>query len=143
MPHIVAVPCQLVLVGATQEASSWEKAMVDGAKVKVCDGTFGEVSNEVSPPLQSPWGDYGRIFTLGVVSVFSKFVVSWMNRATVSNYGRAFARQRESPFQLNCHAPAVTVVGLSLTSMSVSVSVRPCISTRCTKRCLPASARAG
>jgi|AntAceMinimDraft_11_1070367.scaffolds.fasta_scaffold61895_1 hypothetical protein len=47
---------------------------------------FGECSNEVAPPLVSPWGAVGRLLTLGVVSAFSKFVVSWMNRATVSNY---------------------------------------------------------
>ena len=47
---------------------------------------FGECSIDASPPLVSPWGSVGRMITLGVVSVFSKFVVSWMNRATCSNY---------------------------------------------------------
>ena len=47
---------------------------------------FGECTADSIPPLVSPWGSVGRMLTLGVVSVFSKFVVSVMNRATVSNY---------------------------------------------------------
>lgn len=47
---------------------------------------FGECSTEVVPPLVSPWGSVGRMLTFGIVSAFSKFVVSVMNRATVSNY---------------------------------------------------------
>ena len=47
---------------------------------------FGECATDIVPPLVSPWGHVGRMLTLGVVSAFSKFVVSWMNRATVSNY---------------------------------------------------------
>jgi len=56
------------------------------ASARAPTGKFGHVNNETSPPLDSPWGSFGRLWTLGVVSAFSKFVVQVMNRATCSNY---------------------------------------------------------
>ena len=60
---------------------------------------FGECHPDVPPPLDAPMGIVSRMLTLGVVSAFSKFVVSVMNRATCSNYDTLLRHmtERERP----------------------------------------------
>ena len=36
-------------------------------------------------PVEPPWGSVGRDFTLGIVSLGSKFVLSWLNTYTTNN----------------------------------------------------------
>ena len=46
---------------------------------------YGDAHPDLAPP-PGAWGDLGRDVVLGVVSRFSRFVLTWMNTTTVSNY---------------------------------------------------------
>ena len=56
---------------------------VEGRRLEMSG--FGECDVDKVPPLEA-WGDVGRMAVLGVVSAFSKFVTSIMNRTTCTNY---------------------------------------------------------
>ena len=56
---------------------------VEGRRLEMSG--FGECDVNKVPPTEA-WGDVGRMAVLGVVSAFSKFVTSIMNRTTCTNY---------------------------------------------------------
>ena len=56
---------------------------VEGRRLEMSG--FGECDVNMVPPTEA-WGDVGRMAVLGVVSAFSKFVTSIMNRTTCTNY---------------------------------------------------------
>lgn len=56
---------------------------VEGRRLEMSG--FGECDVDKVPPLEA-WGDVGRMAVLGVVSAFSKFITSIMNRTTCTNY---------------------------------------------------------
>lgn len=38
------------------------------------------------PIISPPWGEFGRVFTLAIVSLTGKFVLNWWNSTKISNH---------------------------------------------------------
>ena len=37
------------------------------------------------PIISPPWGEFGRVFTLAIVSLTGKFVLGWLNSTKITN----------------------------------------------------------